>query len=648
MLLWCLLLLNVALFAQKEERLLRIEKELTEAAKKYPGLNNPVDISVNNYTIGEVIRAIASENNLNVVVDPSITQLPSYNFSNASVKDVFLFFCKENDLDIVWTGNIMAFKKVDTTPVPQPVLKFVKVINLAYDKNTGLVEADLQSDTLYYVLKKLSSLSEINIDLSPELHSKIIQKHIVSLPFEEALKVLIGDEEWVKMSDKFYKVNPKKVMTADQPMVKNGKGSKNNSSNNNSNQYQNNGGGGGQGDGSVNVEVLPNGRITLSAQDAPIADIIKEVSARVGVNYYMFKEPTEKTTVNIVEKDYEQVLKTLFNGSNYTYNQQQGIYLIGDRSQEGLRNTIVIQLQHRTATDMKDFIPANLKKDVELILFEDQNSLVLSGSAPMITELQYFIKQLDKVVPVILIEVMIVDVNKSLNHTTGVKAGFKNGTTVNPSYSFNNPASTGVGVTVDGSVLNNIINSFNGFGIFNLGLVSSDFYLSIEALESNGYLKKRSTPKLATLNGHEATMSIGRTEYYVETTSNIIGTLSPTTQVNKSYKPVVADLSLKIKPIVSGDGQITLEIEVQQADFTDRVDLNAPPGSVKRKFSSMIRVKDQEMVILGGLEESKLDESGSGIPFLNRIPVLKWLFSSRSRKSSKSKLNIFIKPTIIY
>ena len=640
----CFVLWHAAAFAQKEERLTRIERELTEAAKKYPGLNNPVDISVNNYTIGEVIRAIADENNLNVVVDPSITQLPSYNFSNATVKDVFLFFCKENDLDIVWTGNIMAFKKMEALVAPVPVVKYVKLINLTYDKNLGLVEADLHGDTLYNVLKKLSSLSGVNIDLQPELHSKVIQKHIVSLSFEEALKVLIGEEEWVKVNDNFYKVQAKKMLAPEQQA----KANKLKNSGASSGQYAKNNDG--QGDGDIDVNVLTNGRISVSAKDVSISDIIKEVSSRVGVNYYMFKEPSEKTTVNIVEKDYEQILKTLFNASTYTFSMQEGIYLIGDRNQEGLRSTKVIQLQHRTAADMKDFIPVNLKKDIELVLFGDQNSLVLSGSGPMIMELEYFIKQLDKVVPVILIEVMIVDVSKSVSNTTGLKAGMKNGAVLKPSASFNTGTSgnDGVAAVVDGSILNNIINSFNGFGVFNLGLISSDFYISMQALESNGYIKTRSTPKLATLNGHEATMSIGKTEYYVETVSNIIGTLSPTTQVNKSYKPIVADLSIKIKPIVSGDGQITLEIEVQQADFLDRVDLNAPPASVKRKFSSLIRVKDQEMIILGGLEENKTEGTGSGIPFLNRIPVIKWLFSSRSRKSSKSKLNIFIKPTIIY
>jgi type IV pilus assembly protein PilQ len=98
---------------------------------------------------------------------------------------------------------------------------------------------------------------------------------------------------------------------------------------------------------------------------------------------------------------------------------------------------------------------------------------------------------------------------------------------------------------------------------------------------------------------------------------------------------------------VSGDSSVTLEIDVEQSDFTARIDPQAPPGSVNRKFTSMIRVKNEEMVILGGLEEKSVEDSGSGIPLLSRIPILKYLFSSRTNNIQKTKLNIFIKPTVI-
>jgi type IV pilus assembly protein PilQ len=57
-------------------------------------------------------------------------------------------------------------------------------------------------------------------------------------------------------------------------------------------------------------------------------------------------------------------------------------------------------------------------------------------------------------------------------------------------------------------------------------------------------------------------------------------------------------------------------------------------------------VKNQETIILGGLEQKRKQDSSSGVPFLSRIPILKWLFSSRTKTDSDSRLNIFIKPTI--
>jgi type IV pilus assembly protein PilQ len=169
----------------------------------------------------------------------------------------------------------------------------------------------------------------------------------------------------------------------------------------------------------------------------------------------------------------------------------------------------------------------------------------------------------------------------------------------------------------------------------------------LKALETQGFLDVSSTPMLSTLSGQEASMSIGQTEYYVEEKTNLIGTQNPQVETTQTYVPVEAKLALKIKPIVSGDDQITLEIEVSQSDFTERITKEAPPGNISRDFKSQIRIKNQEMIVLGGLEEKRVSETASGMPVLSRIPVLKWIFSSRTKENSNTRLNIFIKPTII-
>ena len=98
----------------------------------------------------------------------------------------------------------------------------------------------------------------------------------------------------------------------------------------------------------------------------------------------------------------------------------------------------------------------------------------------------------------------------------------------------------------------------------------------------------------------------------------------------------------------SDQEDVTLTIEAEFSDFISPDVKGAPPGNATRKFISKIRVKNEEMVVVGGLEEVSKSDIGSGVPLLSRIPIIKWLFSSRSKESTDSKLPIFVKPTIVY
>ncbi len=132
--------------------------------------------------------------------------------------------------------------------------------------------------------------------------------------------------------------------------------------------------------------------------------------------------------------------------------------------------------------------------------------------------------------------------------------------------------------------------------------------------------------------------------------NNVInsGNTNPTVTQSQQYKDLSADLLITINPQVSGDEQITMSIGVTQSSFTERISQTAPPGKLNRDFQSLIRVKNGEMIMLGGLEESSNSNSGSGLPLISRVPILKWIFGNRTKSKSENKLTIFIKPTIIY
>jgi type IV pilus assembly protein PilQ len=299
-------------------------------------------------------------------------------------------------------------------------------------------------------------------------------------------------------------------------------------------------------------------------------------------------------------------------------------------------------LQFRTADKIPDYIPAEMKKGVEIKAFPDLNGIIMSGSEPRIAEIERFLTLIDQVVPMVMIEVIIMDVNKSHTVSAGIQSGLG---TPPPS---NGTLTPGLDATLNANAINNLIAGLNGFGWLNLGNVTPDFYMKLHAMEDDGMLNIRSTPQLSTLNGSEAKMSIGRTEYYLERTTNIIGVQNPQTQITNTYKPLNADFSLTINPMVSGDEQVTLNISVTQSTFTKRVTEDGPFGTTQRSFSSIVRVRNQEMILLGGLEEDSKTESGQGTPFLSRVPVLKWLFGERSKTKSETHLSVLIKPTVIY
>jgi type IV pilus assembly protein PilQ len=625
-----LFLFTTAAIAQNE-RFITIENKLKEIAAITPGLNEKVELSVNGVSIQEFIRGLALTNNLNVSIDANLTAKIYNNFSNVTVSDILLFLVKKYDLDVTFVGNIISFTQFTAPPVVIPTVKYVpKDIKISYDKAANLLSLDLNQDSLAMVAKEITRVSEKNVVFAPDLTGKIVNGYIQNMPFNSAMDkfAFANDLKITPAEDNSYLIE-KEDAAANNGQKQTAKGT--------TNKYGNNVQG-------IDLKSDATNRLTVEAINAPIADLLAAASKELKINYFLFTEPKGNTSLNIKDESYDEFLNHLFNGTEYSFKKEGEIYLIGERNVEGLRATKVISLKYRTVEKVIDFIPAELKKGVEIKAFNDQNSLIVCGSQPRIDEIQTFLRDIDRVVPVISIEVMIVDINNSHTVSAGIKAGLgqaptKTGGDVFPSLNLNLGANS----------INSIIDGINGTGIVNLGKVTPNFYMTLQLMEQNGDVKINSTPLLSTLNGNEAKMSIGETRYYRENNTNTITTQSTTTVQSVIYKPLEAKFSMTINPIVSGDEQITLEIAVTQSTFTNQ---SGPEGSPfnqsSRDFKSLIRVKNQEMIMLGGLDNENKSETGSGVPILSRIPILKWFFGIHTKTKAKSKLTIFIKPTVIY
>jgi type IV pilus assembly protein PilQ len=636
---WGILLLLIQsgqLFAQNQspdERVRIVRERLNNLAITVPGLNQKVQTNVSNVSAQEFLRALAQANNLNINIDPQLNFKIFNNFTNETALNVLVFLTKEYSLDINLIGSIMSVTKSNAPRVVVPL----REINASYNKQNGTLSLELTNDTLSKVARKITMISQKNVVVPSKLANKTVSAFFADAPFETALEKLAYANELrlVKTNDNVFVFQG---LGDDEELYING--DKNTAVRRNLKPI-------GAAAANGNFRLVSNmigGKklVSLDALNVNMADVIKGVAQEVNANYYLYSEIKGSITMRVNDITYDDLLTALFHGTDFTYKVENGIYMIGDRRIEGLRAHKIIQLQNRSLDTIQHMIPTEWKKGVEIKEFREQNTLLLSGSSPQVNEIESFIKQLDKMVPMVLIEVTMIDIRKGKAIKTGISAGVadsvKTGGTVFP----------GLDYTFGSKSINNFLSRLGRNSSINLGRVTPNFYVSLSALETNSNVDIRSVPKLSTLNGHSAKLSIGNKRYYSTTTQNVIPSLTTQTVVTQQFTAVDANLDIDIRPIVSGDDQVTLNIKVDISDFVGDPPLNQPPPTSTSKFESIVRARNEDMIVLGGIERTESSESGSGVPVLSRIPILKWLFSSRSKSTAKVVTVVFIKPTIIY
>lgn len=601
-----------------------IEQKFDSLSKEIPALGNRVSISVSNVSIHEFIRAIANSSGLNINVDPDISGMVVNNFNDVRVLDILLFLSQHYDLRISMIGNIITISRASLEgPGSKPD-------NIFYDTINNTITINYQNQSLSEAVKEITENTGKNVILTPGLETLKVSGYIQNMPFENALEkfAFSNNLSMETTSDGFYILKQSLPNVQDNiqvnmqlPVSGNRKSAITYSSGVNTYSFDS---------------------ITVNANNIPVDQLVREVSDNLGINYFITSTLTGNITINVNGIDYKEFLSYIFNDSPNSFVYNDNIYIFSGSGNPETKDYRVFKLKYRTVSKLLDVFPESLKTGIELKEFTELNSILAGGPTAKINEIKNFIQQIDKPVPVILIEVMIVYLNNNFTVTTGIEAGLGNKPVETSGKVFPE-----INIQMGSESINNLLNSFNGFGSLNIGKVTPNFYLNLKALESQGIIEITSTPKLTTLNGHPATMSIGNTEYYIEERTDLYGAQNPQLTTTSTYQAVEAELSLNINPIVAGDNQITLEIEVNQSDFTSRISEYAPPGKMSRKFKSMVRVGDQEMILLGGLEEKRKNDTANGIPLISRIPVLKWIFSSRSKSNTGTRLNFFIKPTII-
>lgn len=632
-------ILLVICFAGKvygqQNRITAIQKKLDSLSKTVPGLNQKVQLNVVGGTIQQYLTGIASSNGLSISVDPKLNFAISDSYNDITASNILTFLAQKYNLDVSVVGSIIY---VTSYQDPAQFIKPApKQINAKYNSADNTLSLAVSNDSLVAVAKKITEVSGKNIVVPNSLQAKRVSGFIEAAPFETAMDKLAYANEIkvVKTNDNFFVFQP---LDENEELYING--DKNTAVRRTFHPVAGNGNTGATGVFSK----LVNGQKLISADavNAPILSLVKQASQELGKSYSIYTDLKGAIDIHVSDITYDQFLDLLFRGTNYTFQNENGIYLIGDKSIEGLRTYKAIRLQNRSIDTIVNMIPAEWKKALEIKEFREQNTILLSGSIAHIKEAESLIKELDVLVPVVMIEVTMIDFHKTRTISTGITAGVsdsvKTGGTILP----------GVGFTFSATSVNSFLSSISKNTSINLGHVVPNFYVSLQALENNNNVDIRSVPKLSALNGHSAMLSLGSKRYYKDVTQNFYPSATTTASIfSNVYKEVNADLSIDIKPVVSGDDQVTLAIKVNVSDFTSIPTDGSPPPQSINKFETSLRVHNEDTILLGGIERTENDLTASGTPILSRIPILKWIFSSRTKTASKVTTVLFIKSTVL-
>jgi type IV pilus assembly protein PilQ len=616
----------MSLSAQDTLQNITVSQKLQGIVQADSSFYKEIDISVGKSTLTDLLRNVAMISGVNISIKGAENIIVNCNFARLKVVDLIEFLCNEYNLEITVTGNILS-----VYPARPPVPEAPKNI-IEYNNDNQTLSFDLNGDKLINLSKKIAEKTNVNIIIPQNMYNYPVYGYANSMPIDDALQTLASVNGLLTNKDS------KGVWTFSQNaaagVAENGGRISTPYIFRTSFQAD-----------QLSVDSL--GMITAHIGQGNIQDIITELCNKISLNHFFITPVDGQTGIYVNNVDFETLISVILSGTQYSYYEENGIYFFGVSgvANEGRNITAVknISLTFRSVSKIEDVIPANIKSGLQIKTFPDLNSLIVSGDQRLIYRVEAFLKSIDKPVPLVTIEIIIADVTKSDIKEIGIGMGISSSASTT-----SGTLIPGIDMSLGAVSVNNLINRFNGFGSVNLGKVTPNFYMDLKLLEENGAIEMLSTPRLSTLNGHEASLKSGETRYYKEVTNNYYGTQNPIQSEFYSWKNIEANLSIKITPYVSVDEKITLEIEIEQSEFTEREEEGAPPGSITRSFKSQITVQNEDMVLLGGIDKNTKEKSSRGIPFLARIPVIKWLFGKTKNNKVDRKLNVFIKPTIIH
>lgn len=178
-------------------------------------------------------------------------------------------------------------------------------------------------------------------------------------------------------------------------------------------------------------------------------------------------------------------------------------------------------------------------------------------------------------------------------------------------------------------------------------LSAQDVSVSLRAMLSDQKTKTVSYPRMVTTNNREvAIRSVINQPVLGGSSSTSLGG-GATTSSAINYLPIGTSINILPKKMEKDRVNLNISITVSSIISTTIIQGNPYPVASSRVFGAPVEVTSGYTVAIGGIDEAKEQETDTGIPFLNKIPILGYAFKTHSKSKDQKHMIIFITPKLV-
>jgi len=418
-------------------------------------------------------------------------------------------------------------------------------------------------------------------------------------------------------------------------------------------------------------------RISLDFKDVEIDDVLRLIAEVSDLNIIAGDNVSGNVTIRLVDVPWDQALDVILMTKGLGFRKVGNVLRIAP--QNLLQQEEEARLQERRAKEkLEDLIvkfqPVNYASVNEVARMVQRllsargtvdtdprtNTVILKDIPSVVDESVALIKAIDTPTPQVLIEAKIVEANLDFSRELGMvwgfgiqelNDGFDSGSGIDDSrggedFRFRPDAGlispSGPTGDLNNFVIQNPISqASDANALVNLGafLLDEKFNLEaqLQAAEATGEGKVVSSPRVVTLDNREAEIQQGVAIPF-QTFEN----------GDAQLQFVDAVLELKVKPHITADRSIIMELEVSRNAPDDSVATNTgTPGISKNETQTETLVRDGQTLVIGGIYTIQKSDRENRVPYLHSVPGLGNLFKSRSVRDIRQELLIFVTPRIV-